>query len=223
MISRESFGWLAGIIDGEGCIGVLREKREGGWVYAIAVTVANTSPWTITTTTKLLQELGFRPTVYRSTPNSHTKNPGYQVRISAKQEVRGLLEMLRTLLVGKLDEVEMALWYLRRSCTNGQHKITDEERFVLDSLSEVKTNAGVVPLTLRHKLEKIGVPFSRVLAPPQINLPDKNFRKNVLLLEKGGIKLTISAWSKKLGIPLATIYRRKNAGMSDKECLEPTS
>lgn len=115
-------GYLAGIIDGEGCIGFYRRRngKQGYYVYAMNVTIANSSP-------RLERWLGdkFPNRFYRQkqNPTEWTKKEVYRWSLSGSQQVMQFLKEIEPYLVIKRRQAE--------ALQNGYVHLSENERHEL--------------------------------------------------------------------------------------------
>jgi hypothetical protein len=137
MITDLDIAWLAGVFDGEGCVYVQRSKRKGDRVVcSVALNIANTSAELVERVVRLERGLGCAPVV--TFESRYTKKPAYYVKVARKVDALALAKALLPHATSKRAELQMAIWYLERSCKVRQHVATKQELEVLDTIRGVK-------------------------------------------------------------------------------------
>ncbi len=117
--------FVAGIIDGEGCISIHRNKGRGQFYVRISVGMAHEN------TIKLLQET-FGGKIGR---NERSKYPNaqqiYRWQLSAQAEVRNFLNLVSPYIRVKTRQLHLAIAWLddvkKRDCRKKPEKLTDTE------------------------------------------------------------------------------------------------
>jgi hypothetical protein len=112
--------WLAGIIDGEGSIGINRRKSttEHGYAYAATVTIGNTDKNMIDNVASIYEEMGIRacPTISKfRLPSWKQMNNIY---VSRREEILKLLETIHPYLVTKKERAFLAIEWCKRRLDN---------------------------------------------------------------------------------------------------------
>ena len=112
-ISRDEAAWLAGIIDGEGCIHfAFRSKKENSWRqmhFKLRIEIGSSSPHMI----QRISELWFKMGFHFCYAYQKTYRRDY-MRIIV-QSLRGCYKLLNTVqpfMVAKKEEVDLSLEYL---------------------------------------------------------------------------------------------------------------
>lgn len=85
---KTDIAWLAGIIDGEGCITVTRKYKSGFNVSRVSIT--NTDEGILCEIKRILEEWLVLYTVFPN--NQKGKKPCYQIRLDRKMEAKFVLE-----------------------------------------------------------------------------------------------------------------------------------
>jgi len=99
-------GWLAGIIDGEGCITLLPAyKRETVW-YRPYVKISNTNPLIIDRISKISKALKVGHWISRRMKGKYADKNLYEVVFDGMKRVNSLLNIMLPFIVGKKDEAE---------------------------------------------------------------------------------------------------------------------
>jgi hypothetical protein len=117
--TREDIGWLAGMMDGEGCITLtLGDDRPKGHMH-LCVAIANTSVLAVKKIESILSDLNVSFKTYTSnTGNSDLKWKDIrQVKVMRIDDVRNLLETIEPYLTCKREQALLMLAFLRdRKC-----------------------------------------------------------------------------------------------------------
>lgn len=116
--------WLAGFIDGEGCITVSRPKRGSRRShYTPAVVITNTH---LPTLMKIQNSFG--GTLHQKGNATKNWNTGWALHWCGSNKVKQILEVVRPYLVTKADEAAFMLdvWLPRTRGINGK-KVTPDE------------------------------------------------------------------------------------------------
>jgi hypothetical protein len=119
-------GYLAGIIDGEGCILMNREKgKKGDYIYRVFVTIANTSMKLHEWLEEKLPGRGYVRQAYPGEKRSPTSHPerwktSYNWTISGSRVAIVLLREIAPYLIIKREQAELLV--------NGYVHLSSEER-----------------------------------------------------------------------------------------------
>lgn len=124
--------WLAGMMDGEGCVGLYEYTTTKGYETRVIrgmVTVVNTHEPTMDKVAEIYDELG---AVYYRRKVEHPKNPtwknSFTIVVQNREGMTVVLEAILPYLVTKKEQAELCLQYLRRPKFS---KINEEERGLL--------------------------------------------------------------------------------------------
>lgn len=123
-LAIEDVGWLAGIIDGEGCITINKQKAgAGGRVnpsYRLFMKVTMGHEVAVRRVRDLLDVGSIQPQVARPRADGVTFNPAWSWWVSAN-EAAAVLRFLRPYLIVKDEEADVALEFaaLPRQLTGG--------------------------------------------------------------------------------------------------------
>lgn len=119
-------GWLAGIIDGEGWIGMSIETEHWHRVgkqtrqksIKVEIKVVNTDPAIVERTAAIMRKLGVNPYL-RHGNRTQVKNPVYEVSIKRMAPVQRLLLVVRDHLVGtKQQRADLMLRFIQLRLEN---------------------------------------------------------------------------------------------------------
>lgn len=137
--------WLAGIVDGEGTMGVYamrqKPKREGlkaTHTHVVNFSVANTDARIIVRMRALCDELlGHEPMTSVQKPKiSRGNTPKYQVMITNSRDVLIILRAIEPYLVGKSDQARVLRVLLERRRLGSRW--TAEDQAVIPLLKQLK-------------------------------------------------------------------------------------
>lgn len=119
--SQAALEWyLAGIIDGEGCIAIQKSKQanQTNPIYSPKITVGMVNENII----KLLQEnFGGRYTQER-VPNSKNRQPVFRWRLGKKDQLTKVLNVLQGKLIEKENQRKLLVEFLSNKIENPNHK-----------------------------------------------------------------------------------------------------
>jgi hypothetical protein len=161
---KDRICWLAGIIDGEGCIAVyLDESAKHGKTLDMRVKITNTCMKMIRQISEILTEnhIGF----YYAT-NGNT-NPALEISASGQGRVEALLNLVRPYLVTKAEQADTVLELIRyrkslgyKVPENGGTLLKDSK--IIELVQRIKDlkHQRVSPLACHRQANKIlGIPI----------------------------------------------------------------
>lgn len=155
--------WLAGIIDGEGCLSVKRPIRRKSGVrkgyktsYQVWLVLCNTSKAMVDRASRILKEMGVAHQPIRKVwKGKKATRWQYWLHIAKKAEVLSAIEQLLPHLTAKRTEAEVVIWFLRRACRSRVYRTTPLDRAMLDALSEIKRNGGEAPADIQDMIREV--------------------------------------------------------------------
>lgn len=124
---QATLGWLAGIIDGEGSIGIYRKTRGKSSIFSACVRISNTSPEMIQRIVEIFDDLSIGTHVGEHRGVKSTK-PYWQVSVWRMTEIKKLIELLLPYLVAKLAHARLVLRFVNRRLELGPRGGYDEEQ-----------------------------------------------------------------------------------------------
>jgi hypothetical protein len=112
--------WFAGIIDGEGCISLVKRGKH----FVPSVKVANTNETLINRCKQLLSEAGIEYYV-RYSDRTERKNakPAWEIAMESRPRVISFLTLIYPYLVAKQTQADLVLDW----CSKGKRKKEDTE------------------------------------------------------------------------------------------------
>jgi hypothetical protein len=149
-LSDLQVGYLAGIMDGEGCITFVYHKCKTNVnvIHSPVVflcAVANSNPLIIESVTSLLRSLEIRHKVY--TPkkewNKKAKKRPYAVHVLGMDSIKAYLNVIGEHLSGKKAQATLTLEYLERR-KEGQRvkEITERDLQIIATVRDMNRNYG---------------------------------------------------------------------------------
>jgi hypothetical protein len=117
MATEAELGWMAGIIDGEGCIcghWNNRGKYSTGGNVSIEVRVEACSIAMITKATSICKDLGVHFTVETRSNQKLATKPSYRINIRRRDDVLTFLKAILGCLVVKQSEAAVAIEFYER-------------------------------------------------------------------------------------------------------------
>ncbi len=130
-LKPEDLGYLAGIIDGEGCIQLrvnTNPKHRHNASVSTGVVISNTNPAILLKCTAIIQnmKIGFKIRVLKQQPNQ--KGPVTQIAIERQSEQRKLIIALKPIITGKLTQLKLLEMYLGYNGFAGKQWSPNERR-----------------------------------------------------------------------------------------------
>jgi hypothetical protein len=129
-MNEADIGWLAGILDGEGYIGIQSRKDGRASVFLV---VNTTSALIADKMKSVLIGLGAEasPTPVRTVKSRPTRRPFVQVRLTSMDKITRVLTACRPHLTSKAAEADVMLYYIS---TRQEHSATWHRSDVLRAL-----------------------------------------------------------------------------------------
>ena len=112
-ITKLQIGWLAGIIDGDGCITIRRNGRYGGhnyqgnWritTFRPTITIANSNPLIIEETSNILDQIKVGYNIQQREINRKTH---WTIHITGFKRCKALLDKIKNHLIGKKSQANL--------------------------------------------------------------------------------------------------------------------
>ncbi|MEA1925852.1 MAG: LAGLIDADG family homing endonuclease [Patescibacteria group bacterium] len=161
------FGWLAGIIDGEGTISMQTYRHHGHVRLTPFICIVNSSQEIIQKCNEILEEIGVAKHYTHRKPNKKKANglwykPCKQIRIDGYKSVLKLAQAMDGYLIGKTKQAELIKEYIKNR--QGMKRWRNEKGHVMlmkytpreiDILVEIKSlNRNESPETIRQTLNE---------------------------------------------------------------------
>lgn len=132
--------WLAGIIDGEGCIQAYNRAATDHrrHTFNLQLEVTSTSETMLNTVADILTGLGIG--YYLSPPFTVrlSRRPLRRIGVYTKANLRNLLTVLIPHLVVKRPEAERLLRFLERACLHKRYRYQPEDLAMVEELRAMK-------------------------------------------------------------------------------------
>ena len=131
-MKKVDLGYLAGIMDGEGCITILEMKNRRKRTWRVHVTIANTNEWLL----KWVQFYSGLGGIYKmGRGGKGNEKPSWQWRVSDRP-AGDFLRMILPYLKIKKPQAEIALRFQDRMTAN-YHQDRTNEQIVLDEADSI--------------------------------------------------------------------------------------
>ena len=122
--------WLAGIIDGEGCISLFRRSTY----YVPSVKIANTNEKLINRCKEILDSAGIEYSV-RYSDRGERKNakPAWEICLESRPRVVAILTLIFPYLVSKDEQAKLVLNW----CSKSKRKPEETKALFIDNIREL--------------------------------------------------------------------------------------
>lgn len=136
MILETDKAWLAGIIDGEGCITIVKRGNN----FVPSVKIANTNELLINKCKEVLSEAGVSFNI-RYSDRGERKNakPAWELAMESRPRVVAALELILPYLVSKKEQASLVLDW----CSQGTRKKTDTEANFIPNIRQLNLRGRV--------------------------------------------------------------------------------
>ena len=134
MVTETEIAWLAGILDGEGCI---TAKKPSPSALTFRVTFESVSEAMIKKVRSVLDELGVDYVVDGPKRRPWSTRPSFRVRIQKKEDVLQFCDLILPFSVVKRSELELVKGFLDKAVGH-YHTATEQDLLILDQLRELK-------------------------------------------------------------------------------------
>jgi intein/homing endonuclease len=125
--------WLAGIIDGEGCL-TMRVDRKA---IASSLRVEVASNKMVEEIDFILSELEIKHRIESINHQLQTR-PAVRISIDNKEPLKRFLEIISGRLIVKKPEADLMLLFLERSCSVKKYRYSEEDFQVVEALKYLK-------------------------------------------------------------------------------------
>ena len=106
-ISAFEFGWLCGIIDGEGCIGLWSRGGSREHEYRPGLRIANTSREIIDALCSILDRLNVSYHITHYKPRKETQKEYWNITVEGFKRLKNLLPVIKDALVSKKQQADL--------------------------------------------------------------------------------------------------------------------
>jgi len=129
--------WLAGIVDGEGCITMFYHREKNGkGKYCPTVSIVNNDVTIINEAIKITRGLGANFHVQERRQTNPKWNNGFALITRNMDYIKVTLEAILPYLIGKRDKAGLLLEYVNKRITSGKH--TPYDPLAEDYLKAIK-------------------------------------------------------------------------------------
>lgn len=135
-LTERQIGYLAAMVDGEGCFSLGRNKRTNNKSYSPNVSVCNTN----TVILRFCQEITGIGIVEPTSPQERNWKARYRWRILA-DDIVDFLTVIQPSLIGKWEQAELILEYFRECQGRKGQQVSEEthhyRQSIFDELAEL--------------------------------------------------------------------------------------
>lgn len=129
-------GWLAGIIEGEGCFTLQKRANRAKTSWTPLVQITNTNPLIIQKAQRVLKDLGLGCYVYTQAQKRY--RICYRVVTLGLKRVQRLLQVVEPYIDCRKEQLEsLKVWVNSRLSRERGAEINDLEQFVMNRLSQL--------------------------------------------------------------------------------------
>ena len=129
-ISDSDLGYLAGLIDGEGSLGIGKSMQRGRCIFTPQIQMDNTDKKIMKKYIEILNKFGLdkKPTI---TKRNHIRNWNdiYSVTIAKLTDIKSILESIKDVLVGKHERALILLEFVNKRIDANHRETRDNGRF----------------------------------------------------------------------------------------------
>jgi len=134
VLSDAEKGYLAGIIDGEGTLRVMRALKL--W-YAPFIQITNTNKAIMDWLQKLLGEKGIGHTYHEKYSKKPNHRPKHVYNIASVQGVKQILDQIAHLLVIKKEQAKLLLEFIEMKENKADYGVLSREREIFEELKRL--------------------------------------------------------------------------------------
>lgn len=115
MATEVELAWLAGLWDGEGSITIFKHlEKNGTRKLCPTILVVNTDIKIINEAKRILDSLGTSFHLFERKPGSSKHKPAFQLSTRNSQYIDKVLTAIQPYLVGKKEQAELVIGYVRK-------------------------------------------------------------------------------------------------------------
>lgn len=115
MATEVELAWLAGLWDGEGSITIFKHlEKNGTRKLCPTILVVNTDIKIINEAKRILDNLGTSFHLFERAPTSDRHKQAYQLSTRNSQYIDKVLTALQPYLIGKKEQAELTIGYVRK-------------------------------------------------------------------------------------------------------------
>ena len=168
--------WLAGIVDGEGCIAFHRRNDCGKHRHVVRcdVKIAMADKATILRVGALLAEIvgGDRVVVFEERRKVARARPLWRVEVNSKGASQALLKTVLPYLFTKKLEAELCLGYLERALTERKYRTDERDRRLAELATGLRHGSGEARVEAMAALGQV-IPYQASDGPAQAGGSDE--------------------------------------------------
>lgn len=132
---KTDLAWLAGIVDGEGSILILKNGHKGsykGHNMVVMFHVTNTCGNIIAKTQEIIESLGVGCYIRTRENKGYKWKPSFRLDVSKFAHLKILLEAIRPYLVSKHGQADLVLRFINKRIDKNRKPYDDEELGIID-------------------------------------------------------------------------------------------
>ena len=142
------YAWLAGIIDGEGCLSIWRRNvRSGSGVKIVStqagISITNSNAALLNECRELLDALGVKHSYI--TPKNAAKRPMRRIFVRNHASLLILLDAIDPYLIGKRDQAALLREFVTRAAARKGFQATEERVGYCARMSELNQFGELIP------------------------------------------------------------------------------
>lgn len=137
-MNETDIAWLAGLIDGEGCIFMRRLSPQRQKSIDSRLEIHTPSIRMFERVTKALDDLEIQYSLEIGRMQKKSTRPANKITVNKKHELKNLLLLIQPYLYVKLPEAEVMLEYLDKACLVSRYKASDVDYEYIDKLKALK-------------------------------------------------------------------------------------
>jgi LAGLIDADG-like domain len=127
--------WLAGIIDGEGCLTSKRNSQRG---LSCVITIESVSEAMVQKVLQILRDCGIAFCTEAPLMRERSTRPSYRVRVQRKEAAFALCNLVLPYSVVKRPELLLIQQFLAKASPVTYYRATDEDLQIPSRLKELK-------------------------------------------------------------------------------------
>lgn len=147
-VTEADIGWLAGIIDGEGHIGISTQNQKRGDTVKFDLQIVNTDNALIDKVIRIFKALGVNPYVRERTHNKSTWATNCIVTVGKMAHIRVVLDRVMPHLTGwKYRRAAIMLALIESRITKNRQPYDEIEHALVEQFRAVRVEAGTSSTT----------------------------------------------------------------------------
>lgn len=137
-MKETDIAWLAGLVDGEGCLFMRRISPQKQKSMEARVEIHTPSIRMFERVTRIFDGLEIQYSLEIGRMQKMSTRPANKITVNKKHEIKKLLLLIQPYLYVKLPEAEVMLEYLSKACLVSHYKASDVDYEYIDKLKALK-------------------------------------------------------------------------------------